>query len=93
MNKERYYIDGPGEVLIVDSAFSFTTPKNDLIIAVVTAKTASFSDDVSMESVTGGRSLAPRRKFVTGRTTTFELEDCEIDFRYKAMQAGASIAK
>jgi hypothetical protein len=88
MEKMRYFLDGPGEVLIVATDFDLASPDVSKILCVVTAKTASFGSSVEQEDVTGGRSLAPRRKILTGRDVTFELSDCEMDFRYVALSQG-----
>jgi hypothetical protein len=87
----RYYMDGPGEVLIADSDFSFETPDMSKILALITCKTASFRSSVTEEKVTGGRSIFPRRKYLTDRSIVFEMEDCEMDFRYVSMSQGEAV--
>jgi len=93
MDLNRYYLDGPGETLIMTSDFdpSAATPNVNKIIAVVTSKNSSFTSSVTEEKVTGGRSMAPRRKFLTDREATLELEDCEMDFRYISLSQGEDI--
>jgi hypothetical protein len=90
MDQNRYYMDGPGETLIMTTDFdpSAATPNVNKIIAIVTTKSATLTDTPSFEKVTGGRSLAPRRKFITDRETTFEITDCEMDFRYVSLSQG-----
>jgi len=87
----RYYIDGPGEVLITTTDFDFTNPDPNKIIAVVTCKSASISGSADMEDVTGGRSLFPKRRFKTSQSATLELTDCEMDFRYASLTSGEDI--
>jgi len=91
MEDLRYYLDGPGEVLIMDSTFDASAPDVNKILCVVTCKTASFRGDVTEEKVTGGRSIFPKRKYLTDRSITFELEDCEMDFRYLSITQGEAI--
>lgn len=88
----RYYMDGPGEVLIMDASYSAATPGTGNIIAVVTAKNSSFRSTVQEEKVTGGRAIFPKRKFITSRENVLELEDCEMDFRYLSLTQGSSIS-
>jgi len=88
MDKNRYYLDGPGEVLIMASDFNPAVPDLSKIISSVSCKSASIGGSVEMEPVTGGRSLSPRRKFLKGRENTFEMEDCEMDFRYHSLAIG-----
>ena len=91
MERLKYFLDGPGECLVVGTDFDVQNPDPNKIFAVVTAKTASFGSSVEQEDVTGGRSLAPRRKILTGRDVTFELTDCEMDFRYVALSQGEDV--
>lgn len=91
MEALRYYIDGPGEVLIVTSDFDFSTPDVNKIICSITCKNASFKGGVTQENVTGGRGLFPKRKYLTERSVTFDLEDCEMDFRYISISQGEDI--
>lgn len=88
MEKERYFLDGPGETLVVMSDFDLATPDPAKIIAVISSKRGAFTFGVTEEKVTGGRGLVPRRKFMTERNITFELEDCETDFRYFNLSQG-----
>jgi hypothetical protein len=91
VDKLRYFLDGPGEALIATTDFDPTNPDLSKILCVVTAKSAAFRGSATMEPVTGGRSLAPRRKFLTEREITFELSDCEMDFRYVSLSQGEDI--
>lgn len=91
MENLRYYLDGPGETLITDSAFDPGSPDVNKILCVVTCKTASFTGDVTEEKVTGGRSIFPKRKYLTDRSIQFQLQDCEMDFRYLSITQGEEI--
>ncbi len=104
MEKFRYYLDGPGETLITTTDFKDYQEKladsvegytveglAKKIICVVTAKSASFTGGAEEEDITGGRSLAPRRKMLTGREQNFEITDCEMDFRYVSLSQGEAI--
>lgn len=91
MEDLRYYLDGPGETLVVDSTFDAGNPDINKIICVVTCKTAAFRGDVTQENVTGGRSIFPKRKILTEKNVTFEMEDCEMDFRYLSLTQGEDI--
>jgi hypothetical protein len=91
VDKLRYFLDGPGEALIATTDFDPTNPDLSKILCVVAAKSAAFRGSATMEPVTGGRSLTPRRKFLTEREITFELSDCEMDFRYVALSQGEDI--
>jgi len=88
MDALRYYIDGPGELLIVTTDFSQTIPDPTKILATSTCKGVTISGDADMEDVTGGRSLFPQRKFQTGRTSKIEFTDCEMDWRYSQLVSG-----
>jgi len=92
METERYFLDGPGETLIVYNDFVLATPDPDKIIAVISSKRGSFTYGVTEEKVTGGRGVVPRRKFTTEKDITFELEDCETDFRYFLLSQGITPA-
>lgn len=91
MDALRYYMDGPGEVLIMTSDFDPGTPDLEKVICSMTCKTAAFRGGVTQENVTGGRGLFPKRKYLTERNVTFELEDCEMDFRYVSISQGEDI--
>lgn len=93
LDKLKYFLDGPGEVLVVATDFNSAAPDISKIFAVVTAKTAAFRGSATEEKVTGGRSLAPRRKFLTDREITFELSDCEMDFRYIELSQGETMTE
>jgi hypothetical protein len=91
MDQFKYFLDGPGEALIVTSDFDAASPDLSKILCVVTAKTAAFRSGTTEEKVTGGRSIFPRRKILTDREVTFELSDCEMDFRYVSLSQGEDI--
>lgn len=91
MEELRYFLDGPGEALIVTSDFDPEEPDLSKILCVVTAKTAAFRSTSTQENVTGGRSIFPRRRILTERGITFELTDCEMDFRYISLSQGEDI--
>jgi hypothetical protein len=87
----RYYLDGPGEVLVTAVDFDFANPDVKKILIGSTCKNASIQGSATLEPVTGGRSLFPRRKILTDRALTFSMEDCEMDFRYLSMTQGEDI--
>lgn len=93
MDKMRYYIDGPGEVLVVASDFDMAVPDPYKILASVTAKSASITAGAELEDVTGGRGLFPQRRFQTGRNASVEFSDCEMDFRYNSIVTGEAVVK
>ncbi len=88
---DRYYLDGPGETLIVALDFDPATPVADKIFCVVTSKSATLRNGITMDNVTGGKSPFPRRRFLTEAAPQFELEDCEMDFRYISITSGEDI--
>lgn len=88
MDKMRYFIDGPGEALIVATDFLAATPDPTKIIATITCKGVTINAAATLEDITGGRSLFPQRSFPTERTASVELSDCEMDFRYAQMVSG-----
>lgn len=91
MEDFRYYLDGPGEILVMAAGFDPGTPDVKKLYSIITAKTASFRGTTTQEKITGGRSLAPRRKILTDKEIIFELEDCEMDFRYLSLTQGEDI--
>lgn len=93
MSKLTYYIDGPGEVLITTTDFSAADPDPNKIICTSTCKSASISASATMEDVTGGRGLFPKRRFQTARNATLEFQDCQMDFRYASLVQGEDIKK
>lgn len=93
MDARRYYLDGPGETLVVASDYDATNPSPDKIIAIVSSKSAVINYQPAFEKVTGGEGLTPRRKFITERVVTFEMEDCEMDYRYFSLSQGEEIKK
>ena len=88
MDKLRYYIDGPGECLVVATDYDMTAPDPSKILATVTCKGVKITANADLEDVTGGRSLFPQRQFPTKRTASVEFTDCEMDFRYAQMVSG-----
>lgn len=82
-----YYIDGPGEVLIG----AFKDPTN--VLAVATVKEAGFSGNATFEKVTGGRSLFARRQFLTEKTLSFKMTDCQMRFQYNELASGGTTSK
>ena len=88
MDKLRYYIDGPGEALVVATDYDMAAPDPSKILATITCKGVKISANADLEDVTGGRSLFPQRQFPTKRTASVEITDCEMDFRYAQIVSG-----
>ena len=93
MDALRYYIDGPGEILVTTTDFNIAKPCAQRILCSATCKGVNISGDADMEDVTGGRGLFPKRQFQTGRTAAVEITDCEMDFRYARLTTGEPIQK